>query len=169
MFGVLRRVCGARGKTIWKAVAKWASCRGEERVQRMCILVVGCMPTSAGGAYYCLVIVDNAIDIDRPVGISDNNAATGTNGFRTFVPAAHAYGKPACPRTVNGHVFTNKGFDIQMADANIGRVKKSVDGPKRNGRVGRKIVVPRRGWQRSRMFISCLMAWSLCTRPGAWA
>lgn len=107
----------------------------------MCVVVVGSKPTSAGKGYCCLMIVDNAINIDRPVGLLDNDAAPDTNGFRTFVPVVHAYGSTACPRTVNGHVFTNKGFQIQMADGNIGRVNRSADGPKRNGRVGRNMAL----------------------------
>ena len=68
------------------------------------------MPTSTGGAQYCLMTVDDAAIMGWPVFLPDKSVATFTRGFRTFLAAVNAYRKPACLRTDNGLEFTNKKF-----------------------------------------------------------
>lgn len=59
------------------------------------------MPTSTGGAQFCLAIVDNATNMSWPVFLH-TSAATVTRDFRTFLAAVNAHGNPVCLRTDNG-------------------------------------------------------------------
>ena len=135
----------AGGKGIRKAVAKSTSCRAEKRMQRLYADLAGPMPTSTGGARYCLMIVDDATNMGWPVFLPDKSAATVTLGFRTFLAAVNAYGQPECLRTDNASEFTNAEFQRLMVDNNIRREFTSVDGPKRNGRVERKLALVAEG------------------------
>ena len=91
----------AGGKGIRKAVAKSTSC-AEKRMQRLFVDLTGPIQKSTGGAQYCLMIVDDAINMGWPVFLPGNNAATVTNGFRTFPAAVVAYWTPESLRTDNG-------------------------------------------------------------------
>ena len=92
----------AGGEGIRKAVAKSTSCRAKKRMQRLFADLAGPMQKSAGGAQYCLMIVDDAINMGWPVVLPDKSAATVTNGFRAFLEAVNAYWTPQSLRTDNG-------------------------------------------------------------------
>ena len=91
----------AGGEGIRKAVAKSTSCRAEKQMLRLFADLAGPMQESTGGAQYCLMIVDDAINMGWPVFLPGNNAATVTNGFRTFPAAVVAYWTPESLRTDN--------------------------------------------------------------------
>ena len=123
----------AGGKGIHKAVAKSTSCRAEKRMQRLYV------PTSAGGARYCLMIVDDATNLGWQIFLPDKSTATVTLGFPTFLSAVYVYGQPECLRADTASAFTNTEFQRLMVVNNIHPEFTSVDGPKRSGRVERKI------------------------------
>ena len=100
---------------------------------------------STGGAQYCLKIVDDATNMGWPVFLPDKSAATVTNGFRIFLAAVNAYETPESLRTDSGPEFTNREFQKLVTDNNIRREFMSVDGPKRNGRVERKLALVAEG------------------------
>ena len=97
------------------------------------------MPVSAGGARYCLMIVVDSTNMGWPVFLLDKSTATVTLGFRTFLKAVNAYGKPTCLRTDHASEFMNNEFQRLMTDNSILREFTSVNGPKRKGRVERKL------------------------------
>ena len=134
----------AGGKGIRKAVAKSTSC-AEKRMQRLFADLAGPMPKSTGGAQFCLMIADDATDVGWPVFLPDKSAAIVTNSFRTFLTAFNAYGRSESLRTDNGPEFTNRKFQKLMTDNNIHPELTSVDGPKRNGRVERKLALVAEG------------------------
>ena len=136
-------MCGSNG--IRKPVAESTSNRANQRLHRLFTDLAGPMPTSTGGAQYCLMIVDDATNMVWPVFLPDKSAATVTRGFRTFLAAINAYGKPACLRTDNSLEFTKKEFQTMMSDTNVRREYTSVDGPKRNGGVERKLALVAEG------------------------
>ena len=124
---------------------KSTSCRAEKRMQCLYADLAGPMPTSTGGARYCLMIVDDANNMSWQIFLPDKSAATVTLGFRTFLAAVNAYGQPEGYRTDNASKFTNTEFPRPMVDNNIRREFTSVDGPKRNWRVERKLALVAEG------------------------
>ena len=131
----------AGGEGIRKAVAKSTSCRAKKWTQRLFADLAGPMSKSTGGALYCLMIVDDATNMGWSVFLSDKSVATIANGFRTFLAAVKAYGKPVCPHTDNGPGFINREFQKMVSDNNIRREYMPVDGPKRDGGVERKLAL----------------------------
>ena len=131
----------AGGKGIRKPVAKTTSSRADQRLHRLFAVLAGPMPTSTGGAKYCLMIVDDTTNMGWPVFLTDNSVATVTRGFRTFMAAVDAYKKPSRLRTDNDLEFTNKEFQTLMSETNICHEYTSVDGSKRNGRVERRLAL----------------------------
>ena len=97
------------------------------------------MPKSTGGAQYSLMIVHDATNTSWPVFRPDVSAAIVTNVFPTFSAAVNAYGTPVYLRTHNRPEFTNRKFQKLMPHNDIRREYTSVDSPKRNGRVERKL------------------------------
>ena len=99
------------------------------------------MPTSTGGARYCLMIVDDSTNMDWPVFLPDKSAGTFTLGFRIFLAAVNVYGQPECLRIDNTSEFTYTEFHRLMVDHNTHHGLTSVDGPKRGGQVERKLAL----------------------------
>ena len=128
----------AGGKGVRKATAKSTSCRAEKRMQRLYANLARPMPTSKGGARYCFMIVDDATNMAWPVFLPDKSGHHYPQ-FPHFLAAVHAYGQPKGLRTDNASESANTEFQRLMIDNNIRREFTSVDGPKRNGRVERKL------------------------------
>ena len=76
----------AGGEGIRKAIANSTSCRAEKRMQRLFTVITGPLPTSSGGARYCLMIVDDATNVDWPVYLPGKSATTVTLVFSTYLP-----------------------------------------------------------------------------------
>ena len=86
MTGRLGYCDGCAGvKGIRKPVAKSTSNRAGQRLHRLFADLAGPMPTSTGGAQYCLMIVDDATNIGWPVFLPDKSGAAVTHGFRTLL------------------------------------------------------------------------------------
>ena len=120
------------GKGIRETVAKSTSSRADTRMQRLFADLAGPMPKSTGSAQYCLIVVDDATNMEWSVIPPDKSAATVTNGFGTFPAAVNAYGKPKSLRTDTGPEFTNREFQKLMSDNNIRREYTAVDAPTRH-------------------------------------
>ena len=79
----------------------------------------------------------------------DTSADTVTHAFRVFLaaikPLRQKHGEPGVLRTDNGTEFVNVHFDNLLAKHGIRREFTSVDGPKRNGRVERRITLVKEG------------------------
>ena len=135
----------AGGKGIRKPVAKSTSNCADQRLHRLFADLAGPMPTCTDGAQCCLMIVDDATNFGWPVLLPGKSGATVTRGFRTFLAAVNAYGKSACLRTDNDFDVTNKEFETMISDNNIRRECTSVEGPKRSGRVERKLALVAEG------------------------
>ena len=83
------------------------------------------------------MIVDDATNTGWPLFLPDKGEATVTHGFR----ASWRPPIPTCLRTDNSSEFISKDFERLMADDNTHREFTSVDDPKRNGRVERKLAL----------------------------
>lgn len=92
-----------------------------------------------------MVPIDDATNIGWPVLLPDKSAATVTHDFPTFLAAVNVYGKSAYLRSDNELELTNKAFHKLMADNNTRRDYTSIDGPKLNGWMGRKLALVAEG------------------------
>ena len=108
-------------------------------MQRLFTDLAGPMLTSPGGARYCLTIVHVATNMGPPVLRMDKSAAAATLGFRTFLSAVNANGKPGCLRTENTPQVTRTEFHRLKTENHIPSEFTAVNGPKRNRRVERKL------------------------------
>ena len=108
----------------------------------------GAMPASTGGSVYCF-IVDCYSNLGWPIFLRDKSADTVTHAFRAFLatikPLREKHGEPGALRTDNGTDFVNEPFANLLVQYGICREFTSVDGPKRNGRVERRIALVKEG------------------------
>ena len=109
----------------------------------------GAMPAFTGGSVYCFFIVDCYSNLGWPIFLKDKSAATVTHAFRSFLaaikPLREKHGEPGALRTDNGTDFVNEPFANLLVQYGIRREFTSVDGPKRNGRVERRIALVKEG------------------------
>lgn len=123
----------AVGKGISKFAIKSTLCSAEKRLQRLYADLAGPMPVSAGGARYCLMVIDEATNMN----------------WQGFVPkkksATFTLGKTACLRTDNTSEIINNEFQRMMTDNHIRCEHYSIDGPKRTGRVKHELVLVAEG------------------------
>ena len=140
-------------------------------LQRLYADLAGPLPTTACGAQYCLIIVYIAANMDWSIFLPDKSAATVTHSFR--LATFDSYGKL---READMHRTQRPRIHQQRIPIADGRQQhpprvSSVDGPKHNGLVERRLAVVAVGgkWQRCWSFTSCLMAWSFRARHSTWA
>ena len=103
------------------------------------------LPTSTDGTQYGLMIVDDATNMDWPVFSPDKSAVMVSCGYRAFLAVVSTYAKPAGLGRDNVLKFINKEFQTLTSDKNIHREYVSVDGPKRNRRVGLRLALVAEG------------------------
>ena len=107
------------------------------------------MPASTGGSVYCFFIVDCYSNLGWPIFLKNKSADTVTHAFRAFLaaikPLREKHGEPGTLRTDNGTQFVNEPFSNLLVQYGIRREFTSVDGPKRNGRVERRIALVKEG------------------------
>ena len=107
------------------------------------------MPASTGGLVYCFFIVDCYSNLGRPIFLKEKSADTVTHAFRAFLaaikPLREKHGEPGALQTDNGTDFVNEPFANLLVQYGIRRDFTSVDGPKRNGRVERRIALVKEG------------------------
>ena len=107
------------------------------------------MPASTGGSLYCFFIVGCYSNLRWSIFLKDKYTDTVTRAFRVFLaaikPLREKHGEPGALRTDNGTEFVNDPFANLQAKHGIRREFTSVDGPKRNGRVKRRIALVKKG------------------------
>ena len=107
------------------------------------------MPASTGGSVYRFLIVDCYSNLGWPIFLKDKSADTVIHAFRAFLaaikPLREKHGEPGALRTDNGTEFVNEPFANLLVQYGIRREFTSVDGPKRNGRVERRIALVKEG------------------------
>ena len=107
------------------------------------------MPASTEGSIHCFFIVDYYSSLGWPIFLKDKSADTVTHAVRVFLaamkPLREKHGEPGALRTDNGTEFVNELFASLLAKHGIRREFTSVDGPKRNGRVERRIALIKEG------------------------
>ena len=84
-----------------------------------------------------------------PIFLKDKSADTVTHAFRAFLaaikPLREKHGESGALRTDNGTELVNEPFATLLVKYGIRREFTSVDGPKRNGRVERRIALFKEG------------------------
>ena len=139
----------AAAKGIRRSVSRSTARRVIKPLERLYGDLSGAMPASTGGLVYCFFIVDCYSNLGWPIFLKDKSADTVTHAFRAFLvaikPLREKHGEPGALRTDNGTEFVNEPFANLLVQYGIRREFTSVDGPKRNGRVERRIALVKEG------------------------
>ena len=139
----------AAAKGIRRSVSRSTARRATKPLELLYGDLSGAMPASTGGSVYCFFIVDCYSNLGWPIFLKDKSADTVTHAFRAFPaaikPLREKDGEPGALRTYNGTEFYNEPFANLLVQYGIRREFTSVDGPKRNGRVERRIALVKEG------------------------
>ena len=139
----------AMAKGIHRSVSRSTARRATRPLELLYGDLSGAVPASTGGSVYCFFIVDCYSNLGWPIFLKDKSADTVTHAFRVFLvaikPLREKHGEPRVFHTDNGTEFVNEPFANLLAKHGIRRVFTSVDGPKRNGRVERRIALVKEG------------------------
>ena len=142
-----RQYCSGCGeaKAIRAAVPKTTSFRAARPLERLFGDHTGPFSPSAGGARYCMLLVDDYSNVGWVLFLKDKIGSTVTQAFRAFVaaikPLIAIHGPVGSLRTDNGLEFVNDDFKNMLTELNIKRELTPVDNAKRNGRVERKLAL----------------------------
>ena len=136
-------------KGIRRSVSRSSARRATKPLELLYGDLSGAMPTSTGGSVYCFFIVDCYSNLGWPIFLKDKSADTVTQAFRAFLaaikPLQEKHGEPEALRIDNGTEYVNEPFANLLVQYDIRREFTSVDGPKRNGRVERRITLVKEG------------------------
>ena len=139
----------AAAKGIRRSVSRSTARRATKPLELLYGDLSGAMPASTGGSVYCFFIVDCYSNLEWPIFLKNKSADTVTHAFRAFLaaikPLRENHGEPGTLRTDNGTEFVNEPFSNLLVQYGIRREFTSVDGPKRNGRVERRIALVKEG------------------------
>ena len=139
----------AAAKGIRRSVPRSTARRATKPLELLYGDLSGAMPASTGGSVYCFFIVDCYSNLGWPIFLKNKSADTVTHAFRAFLaaikPLREKHGEPGTLRTDNGTEFVNEPFSNLLVQYGIRREFTSVDGPKRNGRVERRIALVKEG------------------------
>ena len=139
----------AAAKGIRRSVLRSTAWRATKSLELLYGDLSGAMPASTGGAVHCFFIVDCYSNLGWPIYLKDKSADTVTHAFRAFLaaikPLREKHGEPGALRTDSGTEFVNESFANLLVQYGIRHEFTSVDGPKRNGRVERRIALIREG------------------------
>ena len=139
----------AAAKGIRRSVSRSTACRATKPLELLYGDLSGAMPASTGGSVYCFFVVDCYSNLGWPIFPKDKPAGTVTRAFRAFLaaikPLREKHGEPGALRTDNGTEFVNKPFANLLVQYGIRHEFTSVDGPKRNGHVERRIALVKEG------------------------
>ena len=101
--------------------------------------------TSAGGARFCMLIVDDYTNLGWTLFLGDKSGDTLCPAFRSWHTAvkstAPIHGGLEIARFDNGNEFTNDNFRKLLTELGVAVEYTPVDGAKRNGRVERKLAL----------------------------
>ena len=136
--------CG-EAKAIRRAVPRETTVKSRRPLQRVFIDLTGPYPPSAGGARYCMLVVDDNTNVGWPLFLRDKSGPILCHAFRAWYNAvklvAATYGGLDIARFDNGHEFTTAEFRKLLTALGIAVEYTSVDGAKRNGPVERKLAL----------------------------
>ena len=140
--------CTASKGIRW-SVSRSTAPRATKPLELLYCNLSGAMPASTGGSVYCFFIVDCYSNLGWPIFLKDKSADTVTHAFRAFLaaikPLREKHGESGALRTDNGTEFVNEPFANLLLQYGIRREFTFVDGPKRNGRVERRIALVKEG------------------------
>ena len=142
-----RQYCSGCGeaKAIRAAVPKTTSFRAARPLERLFGDLTGPFSPSAGGARYCMLLVDDYSNVGWVLFLEDKTGSTVTQTFLAFFaaikPLIAVHGPVGSLRTDNGLEFVNDDFKNMLTELNIKRELTPVDGANRNGRVERKLAL----------------------------
>ena len=101
--------------------------------------------TSAGGARYCMLMVDDYTKVGWTLFLGDKSGDTLCQAFRSWHTAvkrtAAIHGGLEIARFDNGNEFTNADFRKLLTELGVAAEYTPVDGAKRNDRVERKLAL----------------------------
>ena len=139
----------AAAKGIRRSVSRSTARRATRPLELLYGDLSGAMPASTEESVYCFFIVYCYSNLGWPIFLKDKSADTVTHAFRAFLaaikPLREKHGEPGALRTDNGTEFVNEPFANLLVQYGIRREFTSVDGPKRNGRVERRIALVKEG------------------------
>ena len=139
----------AAAKGIRRSVSRSTTRRATKPLELLSGDLSDAMRASTGGSVYCFFIVDCYSNLGWPIFLKDKSVDTFTHAFRAFLaavmPLREKHGEPGALRTDNGTEFVNEPFANLLVQYDIRREFASVDGPKRNGRVERRIALVKKG------------------------
>ena len=147
------KVTGVRGycngcgesKAIRRAVPKETTLKAERPMKRVFVDLAGPFLTSAGGARYCMLIVDDYTNVGWTLFLGDKSGDTLCQAFRSWhtvvKSTAAIHGGLEIARLDNGNEFTNADFRKLLTELGVPVEYTPVDGAKRNGRVERKLAL----------------------------
>ena len=142
-----RKYCsGCReAKAIRAAVPKITSFRAARPLERLFGDLTGPFSLSAGGARYCMLLVDDYSNVGWVLFLKDKTDSTVTQAFRAFFAAIKTliavHGPVGSLRTDNGLEFVNDGFKDMLTELKLKRELTPVDDAKRSARVERKLAL----------------------------
>ena len=142
-----RQYCSGCGeaKAIRAAVPNTTSFRAARPLERLFGDLTGPFSPPAGGARYCMLLMDDYSNVGGGLFLKDKTGSTVTQAFRAFFaaikPLIAVHGPVGSFRTDNGLEFVNGDFKSMLTELNIKRELTPVDGAKRNGRVERKLAL----------------------------
>ena len=140
--------CG-QSKAIRRAVPKETTLNVERPMTRVFVDLAGPFLTSAGGARYCMLMVDDYTDVGWTLFLGDKSGDTLCQAFRSWHTAvkstASIHGGLEIARFDNGNEFTNADFRKLLTELGVAVEYALVAGAKRNGRVERKLVLIAKG------------------------
>ena len=140
----------AAAKGFRRSVSRSTARRETKPLELLYVDLSGTMPASTGRSVYCFFIVDCYSGLGWPIFLKNKSADTATHAFRAFLatikPLRENHGEPGALRTDNGKGFVNEPFANLLVKYGIRReFTSSADGPKRNGRVERRIALVKEG------------------------
>ena len=136
--------CG-ESKAIRRAVPKETTLKAERPMKRVFVDLAGPFLTSAGGTWYCMLMVDDYTNVGWTLFLGDKSGDTLCQAFRSWHTAvkrtAAIHGGLEIARFDNGNEFTNADFRKLLTELGVAVEYTPVDGAKRNGRVERKLAL----------------------------
>ena len=139
----------AAAKGVRRSVSRSTARRATRPLELLYGDLSSAMPASTGGSVYCFFIVDCYSNLGWPIFLKDKSADTVTHAFRAFLavikPRREKHGEPGALGTDNRTEFVNDPFTNLLAKHVLRRELTSVNGPKRNGCVERRIALVKEG------------------------
>ena len=151
------KVTGVRGycdgcgesKAIRRAVPKETTLKAERPTKRVFVDLAGPCLTSAGGARYCMFMVDDYTNVGWTLLLGDKSGDTLCQAFRSWHTAvkstAATHGGLEIVRFDNGNESTNADFRKLLTALGVAVEYTPVDGANRNGRVEKKLALIAKG------------------------